>query len=167
MFNFLQQSFDNEYAMVGFRLDNTLSDFGRVARGVCKTDQEGYLESIVELTSIERKRDQIIYTGETGGIETLSGEEVVSMNIWGFHPGVFDPLHDSFSAFLKRESLNPKSEYYIPSLIYELIEKKRATVKVLESTDSWFGVTYREDKPDVIERIQKLVDAGVYPVSLY
>jgi dTDP-glucose pyrophosphorylase len=165
--SFLSNSLENEYAMVGFRLDKTLSDFGQVARGVCKTDKGNYLQSIVELTNIERDEGKIIYTDKTNKKLTLTGREVVSMNIWGFHPNVFDYLTTSFNSFLHRESSDPKSEYFIPNLIYELLSQEKATVKVLESIDSWFGVTYKEDKADVIALIKKLVDGGVYPESLY
>ena len=164
---FLEASDEDEYAMLGFRLDRTLSEFGQVARGVCHTDNRDYLQSIVELTNIEHREQEIVYTDKAGKMVTLSGNEVVSMNIWGFHPKMFDYLAESFSSFLQRESSNPKSEYYIPTLIYELIGQKKASVKVLESTDSWFGVTYKEDKPDVIAKIRKLVSEGVYPESLY
>jgi dTDP-glucose pyrophosphorylase len=164
---FLENSSDNEYAMVGFKLENTLSDYGQVARGVCKTDQDSYLESIVELTNIEKDNQKIFYTGQGGKRIPLSGNEDVSMNIWGFHPNVFDFLRESFSRFLHQESSNPKSEHYIPTLIHELLEAKKATVKVLHSTDSWFGVTYREDKPMVVNKIRELINQGVYPESLY
>ena len=164
---FLENSSEDEYAMVGFKLDRTLSAFGQVARGVCQTDEREYLESIVELTNIERKDKEIFYTDKTNKRVSLTGDEVVSMNIWGFHPKVFEYLSQSFRSFLQREASIPKSEYFIPTLIYELIGQKKASVKVLESTDSWFGVTYKEDKPDVIGKIRKLVDEGVYPESLY
>jgi hypothetical protein len=153
--------------MVGFRLDKTLSDFGQVARGICMINEKNFLRSIVEVTNVERRRDEIVYNDESGRAVTLSGEEVVSMNIWGFQPGIFDYLEQSFSTFLKQQSTNPKSEYYIPTLIFELLNQNKVTVKVLESNETWFGVTYREDKPEVIRKIRSLVDRGIYPESLY
>ena len=163
----LIHSGEDEYAMVGFILHKTLSDFGQVARGICKTDKDNYLRAIMEVTNIEKRSDKIVYVDASGREVNLSGEEVVSMNIWGFHPGIFDYLEQSFSAFLQQESTNPKSEYYIPTLIFELLNQKKSTVKVLESNESWFGVTYREDKTEVIKKIRLLVDRGVYPESLY
>lgn len=167
MVDHLMHSGNGEYAMVGFSLDKTLSDFGQVARGVCRTDDENCLRSIMEITNIERKGDSIFYTDKEGKVINLSGEEVVSMNIWGFHPVIFDFMEQSFSAFLERESGNLKSEFYIPTFIFELLKQNKATVKVLESDESWFGVTYREDKPNVITKIRQLVDQGIYPESLY
>ncbi len=163
----LMHSEENEYAMVGFILHKTLSDFGQVARGICKTDKNNFLRAIMEVTNIEKRRDRIVYVDASGREIDLSGEEVVSMNIWGFHPGIFDYLEQSFSAFLQQQSTNPKSEYYIPTLIFELLNQKKSTVKVLESNESWFGVTYREDKAEVIKKIRLLVDRGIYPESLY
>lgn len=165
--DYLKQSRGNEYAMVGFRLDKTLSDFGQVARGICETDRYDYLQSIMEVTNVERRKKKIFYTDTAGNTIDFSGDEVVSMNIWGFHPDIFAFLEQSFSAFLKRESGNIKSEFYIPTAIFELLNKNKATVKVLQSNESWFGVTYREDKADVIRKIRLLVDRGVYPESLY
>jgi len=167
MVDHLMQSSDNEYAMVGFRLDKTLSDFGQVARGICKTDEENFLRSIVEVTNIERRKDEIVFTNEAGRVINLSGKEVVSMNIWGFQPDVFGYMEHSFNSFLKLESGNPKSEFYIPTFIFELLNQNKATVNVLESNESWFGVTYREDKAEVIRKIRLLVDRGIYPESLH
>jgi len=157
----------NEYAMVGFRLDKTLSDFGQVARGVCKKDMEDHLQSIVEITNIERQKDEIFYTDDKNRRITLSGNELVSMNIWGFHPEVFSCLEKSFTSFIKQESDNPKAEYYIPTVILEMLQGGKASVRILKSKDEWFGVTYQEDKASVTNRIRNLVDQGVYPESLY
>ena len=165
--DYLKQGRGNEYAMVGFRLDKTLSDFGQVARGICETDRFDYLQSIMEVTNIERQEKKIFYTDSAGNKIDFSGDEVVSMNIWGFHPDIFAFLEQSFGAFLKRESGNIKSEFYIPTAVFELLNQNKATVKVLQSNESWFGVTYREDKADVIRKIRLLVDRGVYPESLY
>ena len=167
MVDYLMSSAENEYAMVGFRLDKTLSDYGQVARGVCKINEENFLLAIAEMTNIEQRKDGIIYTDELNNTIKISGSEMVSMNIWGFNPRVFDYLAESFSFFLRREPNHLKSEFYIPTFIYELLKLQKATVKVLESRDSWFGVTYKEDKESVVGKIRNLVDEGVYPEKLW
>jgi hypothetical protein len=156
-----------DYAMVGFTLRNTLSEFGSVARGVCRVSADGALENIVELTKIERDGNGARNTDANGNVTKLTGDEPVSMNMWAFMPRVFDQLRESFAQFLERSGSDPKAECLIPSTIGELIHAGKARVKVLRSSDSWFGVTYREDRPRVIESVRGLIAAGKYPEKLW
>jgi UTP-glucose-1-phosphate uridylyltransferase len=156
-----------DYAMVGFILRNTLSDFGSVARGVCRVDGVGYLETVEELTSIERDGEQARNTASSGAITKLTGDEAVSMNMWGFTPQVFDQLRKLFHKFLQRSGTELKTESYVPTAVNELVAAGQARVKVLRSSDSWFGVTYREDRPRVVDSIAHLVAAGRYPAQLW
>jgi hypothetical protein len=152
--------------MVGFTLRNTLSEFGSVARGICKTSGAGYLESVTEMTKIERDGNGAKAAGPDGKAIALTGDETVSMNMWGFTPALFSELRESFSRFLAEHGKEEKSEFYIPAAVNELICRGCAQVKVLRSPDSWFGVTYREDHPLVVENIRKLVAHGDYPEKL-
>jgi UTP-glucose-1-phosphate uridylyltransferase len=156
-----------DYAMVGFTLRNTLSEFGSVARGVCRIAGDDTLQNIVELTKIERDGKGARNTDADGNITKLSGDEPVSMNMWAFTPRVFDQLRESFAKFLERSSSDPKAECLIPNTVGELVRDGEARVKVLRSHDSWFGVTYREDRPRVIESVRALISAGAYPEKLW
>ncbi|MGB7266223.1 MAG: sugar phosphate nucleotidyltransferase [Terracidiphilus sp.] len=156
-----------DYAMVGFILRNTLSDFGSVARGVCQVSDDGFLRSIVELTKVERDGDGGRNTAPDGAVTKLSGDEPVSMNMWAFTPRVFDQLRERFEQFLEHNSSDLKAECYIPNTVGELVRDGEARVKVLRSRDSWFGVTYREDRPRVVESIRGLIAAGQYPERLW
>lgn len=156
-----------DYAMVGFVLRNTLSEHGSVARGVCRVNGQNYLQSVVEMTKIERDGAGVKNTGADGQITQLTGNEPVSMNYWGFTPAVFSQLRQNFSEFLKKSGHELKAECYIPSTVNELVAAGQAQVKVLHSSDSWFGVTYREDRPRVVESIRKLVARGDYPEKLW
>ncbi|QGY45501.1 nucleotidyltransferase [Maribellus comscasis] len=158
---------ESEYSMVGYRLKNTLSDFGTVSRGICDVDREKNLQKIVETTKILKKGKEIVSV-EEGGIENqLTGNEIVSMNNWGFKPAIFDILEEKFIDFLKTEIHKPKSEMYIPSVVFELIQEKKVEVQVLEANSPWFGVTYKEDKPFVVEKIRELINKGEYPEKLF
>ncbi len=156
----------NEYAMVGYTLKNTLSDFGSVSRGVCEVGATGTLKKITEQTSI-RKTTQGIVADRDGQEIHLSGEEIVSMNFWGFKTSLFEYIEDAFIDFLKRKGNEPKAEIYIPSVVFELIRKNRVKVKVLHADASWFGVTYKEEQPFVIAKIRELVNKGIYPENLW
>ena len=156
-----------DYAMAGFILKNTLSDNGSVARGVSRTDANEYLTSIVEMTKIERDGPSAKNTDADGKITRLTGDEAVSMNFWGFTPALFPQIKDEFEKFLKRAGGEQKSECYIPSTVGDLVAGGKAKVKVLRSPDSWFGVTYREDRPQVVESIRKLIAKGEYPEKLW
>jgi hypothetical protein len=156
-----------DYAMAGFVLKNTLSDHGTVARGVSRVDANNYLTHIVELMKIERAGTGAKDTGPDGKITKLTGDEAVSMNFWGFTPALFPQLRVEFEKFLKRAGGEQKSECYIPATVGELVTGGRARCKVLRSSDSWFGVTYREDRPQVVESIRRLIAQGKYPEKLW
>jgi hypothetical protein len=158
---------NSEYAMVGFVLRNTLSEFGAVARGVCHVSEDGYLKDITELKSIERRGPRISNINSEGQEIALNGSEMVSMNMWGFTPRVFGQLYKQFELFLKRCGADSKAECYLPSTVNSLIQAEEARVKVLRSGDSWFGVTYREDRARVVRGISELVEAGCYPRKLW
>jgi len=156
-----------DYAMVGFILKNTLSDFGTVARGVSRVDANDYLTHIQEMMKIDRDGTGAKDTGPDGKITKLTGDEAVSMNFWGFTPALFPQLRVEFEKFLKRAGGEQKSECYIPATVGDLVTSGQAKCKVLRSADSWFGVTYREDRPTVVENIQKLIAKGDYPEKLW
>jgi len=157
----------NDYCMVGYRVGNTLSESGSVARGVCETNNEGYLTGVVERTAIERIDGEIQFTNENGQKVILEENTPVSMNMWGFTPDYFKYSEDFFVDFLKANAENLKSEYFIPLMVNELIIKGTAKVKVLDTTSKWFGVTYAADRQGVVDKIQSLVDAGEYPEKLF
>lgn len=168
MADFLTSSSDDaEYSMVGYRLDRTLSDHGYVARGVCEAGHESYLRIVNERTRIEIEQGEIIFTDDDGLITRLTGNETVSMNFWGFKKPVFEHLNKYFTQFVIENSDDPKAEFFIPLLITGLIEEDKVKVKILKTDESWFGITYREDKPGVIENIKELVRKGVYPSKLW
>jgi UTP-glucose-1-phosphate uridylyltransferase len=156
-----------DYAMVGFVLRNTLSDYGSVARGVSRADSNGYLQSVVELTKVERDGHAAKNTDPSGNVTRLTGDELVSMNMWGFTPAIFAQLRERFRAFLEKNSNDLKAEYYVPTAVNELVSSGQARVKVLRTNDAWFGVTYREDRPRVVDSIAALVRKGAYPEKLW
>jgi dTDP-glucose pyrophosphorylase len=156
-----------DYAMVGFVLRNTLSEFGAVARGVCHVTEDGYLKDITELKSIELRGPRITNIDAEGPETVLTGGEVVSMNMWGFTPGVFPQLHDAFRQFLKRYGADLNAECYLPDSVNTLVNAGSARVKVLRSGDAWFGVTYHEDHARVVERVGRLIEQGTYPDRLW
>jgi UTP-glucose-1-phosphate uridylyltransferase len=155
------------YAMVGFTLKNTLSEHGTVARGVCQTDTAGNLTDIQELTKIAKLTHGAEHRGDDGKVVALTGEEPVSMNMWGFSPAIFPQLEADFRAFLTTQGSEMKSEAYIPLSVGALIRAGQATCQVLRSDSTWFGVTYREDKPVVQASISQQVQSGAYPPSLW
>jgi UTP-glucose-1-phosphate uridylyltransferase len=168
MAKFLTESTDpKEYAMVGYNLNNTLSEFGSVSRGICEEDANKNLVKIVETLKIVKRENEIISIENDGSETSLTGNEIASMNNWGFKPSVFGQLEKRFTQFLKTEIDKPKSEMYIPSVVFDLIDDKEATVKVLEANSPWFGVTYKEDKPFVIEKINALIAKGEYPKKIW
>jgi len=154
------------YAMVGYRMDKTLSENGSVSRGLCVANSEGNLVDIDELTKITSETDGIFYYRDEKRI-ALKGDEIVSMNFWGFHPSLFNHLEVGFVKFLEDKGQELKSEFFIPMYVDELIKAEKAKVRILTSDASWFGVTYQEDKPIVKERIQQLIGEGRYPSSLW
>lgn len=161
------QSGSPDYAMVGFVLRNTLSEFGSVARGVCQMNAEGFLESVTELTNIHKDANGAKHIDPSGVSHPLSGEEIVSMNMWGFTPMIFGHLHAQFTSFLKQQGNSEKAEFYIPSVVNTLISRREERVKVLRSSDSWFGITYREDRPRVVGSVRQLIQHGDYPEKLW
>jgi hypothetical protein len=161
------QSGTPDYAMVGFILSKTLSDFGSVARGVCQVGPDGDLTGVLELTSIERDAAGAKNTDSAGNVTPLTGDELVSMNMWGFTPQVFPQLASQFQSFLEQSGTELKSECYLPSTVNSLVAAGHARVKVLSSPDAWFGVTYREDRPSVVASIGKLIEQGLYPENLW
>ena len=161
------QSGLQDYAMVGFVLRNTLSEFGSVARGVCKVSSNGLLEGVEELTKIDRNGAHARNTDASGNVTRLTGDEIVSMNMWGFTPRVFEQLRDYFQNFLEIKGSEMQSECYLPSAVNEYVQAGRARVKVLRTHDSWFGITYREDHSRVVENIGRLVREGIYPQRLW
>jgi hypothetical protein len=153
--------------MVGFLLKNTLSEHGSVARGVCRTTPDDYLAGVEELTKIEKQGRAAKYTDPQGRTHPLTGEETVSMNMWGFNPGFFAHLQREFVAFLKGNLSSEKAEFFIPTPVNTLVSTGKERLKVLRTPDAWFGVTYREDRPRVIESVRKLMSDGTYPAKLW
>ncbi|MCD4789172.1 MAG: nucleotidyltransferase [Bacteroidales bacterium] len=156
-----------DYCMVGYDLQYTLSEHGYVSRGVCETDKNNYLKTVIERTHIEKVDGNILTELDDGSKMKMTGKEVVSMNIWGFTPSYFDFLEKYFEAFIRQNAGNPKAEFYIPFVVNELIKTGKAKLKVLESKDLWFGVTYKEDKELAVRNIAGLIKKGVYPEKLW
>lgn len=155
-----------KYCMVGYRVQNTLSENGSVSRGVCTTDKEGYLTGVTERTHIESVGGNVIYTEDN--VDTiLDPMTPVSMNMWGFTPEYFDYAEDAFRKFLDVNSKDMKKEFYIPTLVNDLIQEGKATCQVLDTPSRWFGVTYAEDREQVILKINNLIHKGVYPQKLF
>ncbi|MEN9402431.1 MAG: hypothetical protein RL091_1134 [Verrucomicrobiota bacterium] len=148
--------------MVGYRLDHTLSEHGAVSRGICSVDKHGHLLAVNEATGIETAN-----VATRGGGDVFGGDETVSMNCWGFTPAVFGPFERQLREFMDRRGAEPKSEFYIPSAVSGLIGAGEAVVSVLPTSGSWFGVTYREDRPSVVASLRALTQAGAYPEKLW
>ncbi len=157
---------DNTFTILGYKLKNTLSEHGSVARGICKTDNNGYLIDIKEHTKISISNGKIISDIDDTIVE-LHEDTPVSMNLMGFPAEAFKYLNKYFEEFLKENYTKLKAEFFLPLVISQVIKNKEAKVKVLESNDKWFGVTYKEDKQHVVDSINKIVEAGVYPKSLF
>ncbi len=158
-----------DYCMVGYRLDNTVTEHGSVARGVCQVDASNHLTQVVERLRIEKQADAIRFTEDGETWEELAPETPVSMNMWGFTPGFLDALAARFPAFLEEKVPgNPmKAEFLLPTIVAELLAENKATVEVLRSADKWYGVTYAADKPLVVAALQEKTQAGLYPVGLW
>ena len=154
------------YSMVGFTLRQTLSEHGSVARGVCR-NHGGFLKGVVELTQIERIGKEISSSDPEGRAYSLSGEEIVSLNMWGFTPSIFVHLEKAFVSFLEDQGQNENSEFFIPTVVNKLITTGRAKVRVLTTNDSWFGMTYRKDLSKIKSEIRNLVICGSYPKFLW
>ena len=158
---------EGKYAMVGYRVSNTLSESGSVARGVCETNEQGFLTKVTERTKILREEDGVIRFIEEDGKTALDENTPVSMNMWAFTPDYFRYSEQCFVEFLKEHGNELKSESYIPSLVDELIHSGKATCRVLDTPSRWFGVTYATDRPQVVEKFAQLVKDGVYPSPLF
>lgn len=173
LYDFLVESKDSqpyEFCMIGYRLGNTVTDNGSVARGVCQTDGEGNLTSIVERTRIEKYAGGIRFTTDEGKTwEDVPGDTPVSMNMWGFTQGFVEEIARRFPEFLRDEvPVNPaKAEFYLPMTVGQLLREGKARVKVLPTGDRWYGVTYAEDKPMVVAALKGLTDQGLYPDGLW
>jgi hypothetical protein len=158
----------DDYCMVGYRIGNTLSESGSVARGVCEKDSREYLTSVVERTYVIRDTDGVIkYKGENEKMIPLGENVPVSMNMWGFTPEYFAYSEKQFKDFLKENSGNIKAEFFIPLVVNNLIVNGIVKVKVLDTPSKWFGVTYAEDRPSVVEKINALIAKGEYPEKLF
>lgn len=159
---------DNQYAMVGYPCINTLTDNGTVTRGLCQEDENKCLASIVEIQKIAKKDGHAVYE-DNGEWKEISDNSLVSMNFWGFTPAIFKDMEEIFAEFLQEHlEENPlKCEHVIPTAVGTLVAENKCSVKMLSSKDAWFGVTYKEDKPNVMQKIQEMKDAGIYPDQLW
>lgn len=158
---------ENNYCMIGYRIGNTLSESGTVARGVCETDENGYLTGVVERTQVKRINGEVCFKDENDQWIAVEDNTPVSMNMWGFTPDYFKYSDDYFVKFLEDNQDNIKAEFFIPLLVNHLIVNKTAKVKVLDTPSKWFGVTYAEDRPDVVAKLKELSDNGTYPTPLW
>jgi nucleotidyltransferase-like protein len=158
----------HDFCMVGFRLDNTLTDHGHVARGVCAVDERGHLLGVRERTRIQRFGDSAKYTEDGETWIEIPGETTVSLNMWGFTPSMFTELEARFLSFLEANADNIlRAEYFLPEVVGGLVREGRSTVRVLATDERWFGVTYKADKPMVEQAVRELIRRGVYPENLW
>ncbi len=157
----------NEYCMIGYRVQNTLSENGTVNRGVCQTNEKGQLTDVVECTNIEEVGNVIMYKNEQGEDVLIPLNTPVSMNMWGFTPEYFDYSETAFMDFLTQFGQEMKKEIYIPTVVNDLIKAGKVTCEVLDTPSHWFGVTYAEDRPQVVMKLNELVKKGVYPSKLF
>ncbi len=163
----IQDPNGSNYVMAAFVLRHTLSEFGTVSRGICQYDLKNHLEHITELPKIAKDGNKAKYIDEFGKTQTLSGDEIVSMNMWGFTPAIFNPLQHLFFEFLQQRGQEELSEFFIPTAVNTLLSQRQAQVKVLLSPSVWFGVTYQDDRPFVLKKIQHLIAQGIYPENLW
>jgi dTDP-glucose pyrophosphorylase len=155
------------FCIVGYKLGNTLSDHGHVNRGVCKADANGFLSDIVETRQIEKTRTGAVAPGLDGAQLQFTGDEIVSMNLWGFKPSCYDFLGKEFRNFIDKHGMDLKSELDIPTSVDKFVKSGEITIKILMSNERWFGVTYREDKPFVVDSIRNMIRKGIYPARIY
>lgn len=167
MYSFLTSDVKaDNYAMCGYQLGNTLSDFGTVSRGICKLDSQQNLVEINECTSIGKTNGAIFYSFNNEKFP-LQANDIVSMNFWGFHPSLFEHLDEKFQAFLQAQGTQLKSEFYIPMVVDDLMKEGKVKTRVLKSDAKWFGITYQEDRPITVQKLQELVAEGKYPAKLW
>jgi len=157
----------SNYALIGYKLKNTLSEYGNVARGICEIDTNDLLTSIVERTQIKKDNNKIFFKDDFGNWEALTGDEIISMNMFAFTPKIFGEIKKSFDSFLRKNSEDLKKEFYIPTAVDEIIKNNIDKVKVLETSASWVGLTFKEDKNIVSEKIQNWIEEGKYPRKLW
>jgi len=158
----------DQFCMAGYSLHGTLSEHGTVSRGVCEVNSESYLTGIVERTKIGyNKNKEVAYYDADGTAHIVTGDPSISMNFFGFTPKFFQWLHEYFELFLKENGTNIKAEYFLPYIVNGLVQSHTASMKVLPTPESWFGVTYKEDKPYVVERLRALTNLGKYPTPLW
>lgn len=158
---------DKNYCIVGYRLGNTLSDHGHVNRGVCQVGGDGFLKNIVETRQITKTKDGATAPGPDGQLLHFTGDEVASMNLWGFKPSCYKYLREEFTNFINAHGMDPKSELDIPTSVDKFVKSGEITIKILMSNERWFGVTYREDKPFVVDSIRTMIRKGIYPARIY
>ena len=155
-------------AMVGYTLHNTLSEHGTVNRGVCKVDKNNNLLEVIERTKIAEQNGVVNYNvGTEKVLGKVNRDAIVSMNYWGFHPSIFAEIEKGLHNFMRENPNNPTAEYYIPSIITEMIVNEKMNVRVIPTNDNWFGVTYKEDKPMAVDSINKCIKKGIYPENLW
>jgi NDP-sugar pyrophosphorylase family protein len=164
--DFFAKDTEGHHAMVGYTLHNVLSEHGSVSRGCGERDADGFLTSVVERTTIVNEHGRIISKEKDGDLE-LSPDTPTSMNFWGFQPNIFALSAELFDTFLRNNRGNLKAEFYIPIIVNEMVREKKGKVKILTGSDTWFGVTYQDDKEEVSRRIKDLVVSGVYPKPLW
>lgn len=173
IYHYLSENEDDEkyrYAMVGYRLDNTLTDNGYVSRGICETDENEYLTGIIERTHIERTKDGVVFSEDEGKTYSrIDKNSIVSLNMFGFTHSLLKELEERFPVFLEKSLKEAplKCEYFLPTVVGELIDEDKATVKVLKSEDKWYGITYKEDKQSVVDAIIRMKEQGIYPLHLW
>jgi NDP-sugar pyrophosphorylase family protein len=161
------QEKEDMYCMVGYELSKTLSEHGSVSRGICKADSFNFLVEVTERTKIEKDANGIAYIDESGRSSYLDKQTTVSMNFWGFTPSFFKHLESGFLEFIHANASSPKAEFYIPTVINDLLKRNMASVRILPCSDQWFGMTYREDRELVVSRIRELIKMGIYPANLW
>jgi UTP-glucose-1-phosphate uridylyltransferase len=158
---------ETDYCMVAYRLDNTLSKYGPVSRGICSVDENGLLTGVAERTKIDPAPGGARFMGEDGEWGLLTGREPASLNLWGFTPRLFPQMTELFTEFLERRIKEPRAEFYIPAVVDELIRREACRTTVLHTDEHWFGMTYREDHERVTRDIATLIREGVYPECLW
>ena len=169
MSNFLvNDCSESKMSMIGYTLDNTLSDHGTVNRGVCDVDKNNYLIEVNERVKLAMQDGKVLYNlGADEPTGTVDPKSSVSMNYWGFHPSIFDHIEKGLHSFMEKNNQNPTAEYYIPQIVTDMIVSKKMVVSVIPTDDNWFGVTYKEDKKMAIEAINKHISEGIYPLNLW
>lgn len=157
----------NNYCIVGYKLGNTLSEHGHVNRGVCQAGEDGFLRNIVETRQIAKTKDGAVAPLPDGQSQHFTGNEIVSMNLWGFKPSCYGFLGEEFRNFINQSGMDLKSELDIPTSVDKFVKSGEITIKILMSNERWFGVTYREDKPYVVDSIRNMIRKGIYPARIY